>query len=266
MAALVRKLAERAVELHNPRAAGQVVLVCEHASNVIPAEFQGLGLSEDLQKAHIAWDPGALPVARHLADLLDAPLVSGGLSRLLYDCNRPPEAPDAVPARSEIYDIPGNRDLDEAAREVRVQGIYRPFRARLAETVSGAGQPVLVTIHSFTPVYKGVPRAVQIGILHDDDSRLADALLRLAPHHTALKIARNDPYGPAEGVTHTLRAHALPEGLMNVMIEIRNDLITTGADQREMAEMLHGWIGAAIGAADLAHRPVWVQDRGTRQS
>jgi len=249
MTALAGKLAERAVELHNPHGSGRVVLVCEHASNVIPAEFQGLGLPQDLQAAHIAWDPGALPVARHLADLLNEPLVSGGLSRLLYDCNRPPEAPDAVPARSEIYDIPGNRDLDEAAREMRVRGIYLPFRTRLAETVADAGQPVLVTIHSFTPVYKGVPREVEIGILHDDDSRLADAMLELAPRHTALKVARNDPYGPAQGVTHTLRTHALAHGLMNVMIEIRNDLITSATSQREMAETLHAWLDAAIKVA-----------------
>ncbi len=247
-----------AVEVINPGGGGGLILVCEHASNHIPDEYGGLGLTPAQQQAHIAWDPGALPVARELSRLFDAPLVAARQSRLLYDCNRPPEAPDAIPARSETHDIPGNRALDEVSRRGRIARIYQPFHETLASTIASAGGgtgagPAMITVHSFTPVFAGRHRDVEIGVLHDSDSRLADAMLGIAPQHTIRKVARNDPYGPEQGVTHTLRRHALPAGLVNVMIEIRNDLIATPDDQLAMAAMLHGWLAAAMTA--LGGRP-----------
>ena len=111
-----------------------------------------------------------------------------------------------------------------------------------------AGQPtVLVTVHSFTPVYRGVSRDVQIGILHDADSRLADQMLQLVDGRSGYQIRRNEPYGPADGVTHSLRLHALPFGLLNVMIEIRNDLIADAAGQQRAADYLTGSIQEALG-------------------
>jgi len=119
----------------------------------------------------------------------------------------------------------------------------------LARTLdSRPAPPALVTVHSFTPVYHGRRRAVELGILHDDDSRLADAMLARAPAHTAMRTGRNDPYGPEDGVTHTLRRHALPRGLPNVMLEIRNDLIATPADQDRAAAALCALLAAALGA------------------
>jgi predicted N-formylglutamate amidohydrolase len=123
---------------------------------------------------------------------------------------------------------------------------YEPFRAALAQEVAARTSPVLVTIHSFTPVFHGRPRSVEIGILHDDDARLADAMLDSATRHTTLTTARNAPYGPEDRVTHTLREHALGAGHLNVMIEIRNDLIDTDTRQRDMAAMLSGWLGDAL--------------------
>ena len=101
---------------------------------------------------------------------------------------------------------------------------------------------MLVTVHSFTPVYKGQTRAVEIGILHDVDARLADAVLQVAAGYN---VQRNAPYGPADGVTHTLRRHALPRRLLNVMLEVRNDLIATSEDCAEMAETLVDWLTRA---------------------
>ena len=110
-------------------------------------------------------------------------------------------------------------------------------------------QPVVITIHSFTPVYFGKPREVEIGILHDTDSRLADAMLTGA-EGASLTVNRNDPYGPEDGVTHTLRLHALPDGLLNVMIEIRNDLITNEGEQAAIAGFLHELMGKALSSID----------------
>ncbi len=237
------------VEVSNPAGTGDFVVVCEHASNAIPAEFAGLGLDAGALASHIAWDPGALPVARRMAEVLDAALVAQRVSRLLYDCNRPPEAASAVPEASEVYAVPGNTELSPAQRAERAARFYEPFRtalARLLDARLAEGRPpTLVTMHTFTPVYHGVRRDTGLGILHDRDRRLADALLDAAKGREGLTVHRNKPYGPKDGVTHTLAAQALPRGLLNAMIEIRNDLVADADAQREMADWLAGCVRAA---------------------
>jgi len=232
-----------------------VVLVCEHASHFIPPEFAGLGLSAEGQLSHVAWDPGASAVARMFSAALDAPLVESAISRLVYDCNRPPDAADAMPARSETFDVPGNVGLTADDRACRAALYYAPFRDLLAATLDAAAQPVLVTVHSFTPLYFGKPRDVGLGILHDSDSRLADAMLPLAAAHTDVVVARNQPYGPDDGVTHTLQQHGLTRGAPNVMLELRNDLIATAPQQRAMARALTGMLAAALADLDIELTP-----------
>jgi len=236
-----------AARLFNEQGQAPVVLVCEHASNRFPTSYQALGLNDAARQSHAAWDPGAQAVAETLAMMLDARLVESTVSRLVYDCNRPPEDQSAMPARSELFDIPGNRDLGAAERARRVRMVYEPFRDLLAETLRTPPTPrALITIHSFTPVYMGDPRDVEIGVLHDRDSRVADAMMATAPAHTRLRVERNAPYGPADGVTHTLKEHGLKNDLLNIMLEIRNDLIKTPEAQREMAAMLAHWLAAAL--------------------
>jgi len=236
------------VVVRRPVAPGTAVIVCEHAAHRLPSALGDLGLPPELRTAHIAWDPGAPGVAEGLAAALDAPLVVARFSRLAYDCNRPPGAPDAIAARSECHAIPGNAGLSAAARAARVRAIEAPFRAALADLLdrrAAAGRPTaLITVHSFTPVWMGQPRATEIGVLHDADGRLADDMLaRLAAE--PFRVARNAPYGPADGVTYTLREHALPRGLPNVMLEIRNDLIGDAAAQAAMAAMLARHLAAS---------------------
>jgi len=235
------------VAVINPDGAGAVLLVCEHASNAIPAEFDDLGVGAATKASHAAWDPGALAVARHLSEMFDAPLVAQTVSRLVYDCNRPPEADDAIPARSEVHQIPGNTGLSATARADRVERFYRPFERTLAQAVARHrathANPVLLTIHSFTPVYAGERRSVEIGILHDSDQRLADAILEAGDG--SLDMRRNEPYGPADGVMHTLTTHAVPHGMANAMVEIRNDLIATPGDVVEIASRLAAWVSRA---------------------
>ncbi len=227
-------------------AVSSVVLVCEHASCHIPASLKGLGMSQADRESHAAWDPGALSVARHMAHRLNAILVSAKVSRLVYDCNRPPTAPDAMPARSEVIEIPGNRDLSVAQRKARIDTYYRPFRDELQRVIQQTANPVIVTVHSFTPVYHGKVRAVEIGVLHDSDARLAGAMLQTAQAHTAAVVERNQPYGPDDGVTHTLKEHAVKNGHPNVMLEIRNDLIATPEQQEAVADMLSAWLAESL--------------------
>ncbi|MEM7069002.1 MAG: N-formylglutamate amidohydrolase [Pseudomonadota bacterium] len=223
------------------------VLICEHASNHFPEKFGQLGISDKVAKSHIAWDPGAYEVSKRMSAIMKAPLVKAEVSRLIYDCNRPPKATGATPAKSEIFEIPGNRDLGEIEREERYREVYLPFSKCIEETIAQAFElQSIVTIHSFTPVYEGQKRDVEIGILHDTDTRLADAMLQLAHLHSGLIVRPNEPYGPLDGVTHTLRKHGIANGVANVMIEIRNDLIETDGQCDDMAEMICGWFQEAL--------------------
>ncbi len=239
------------VDIVNPAAQGRVVLVCEHASNVLPPEFGDLGLDAPTLYSHIAWDLGAMAVARLMSAELDAPLIAHRFSRLVYDCNRSPDAHDAIPSSSEHHEIPGNASLSDEARKARTARYYAPFCDALSACLESraALEPVLVTVHSFTPVYMGDVRTVEIGVLHDSDARLADAMMAHA-QGCDLDVQCNVPYGPQDGVTFTLTRHALPRGLLNVMIEIRNDLIDTEAGQEKVAKLLVGWLRSAVQSLD----------------
>lgn len=230
---------EDAFILVNGSGASPYVLVCEHASNRVPKQLANLGLSaEDLQR-HIAWDIGAEGVSRLLSRLLDAPLVLQRYSRLVYDCNRPPDSAAAMPEISETTVIPGNKPLSAADKMKRVEAIYQPFHERLAHMLDQRAcegrATSLVTIHSFTKVYRGKERAVELGILFDRDARIADKLIKAFPN---VDVRLNEPYGPNDGVMHTLNLHAAPRGLKSVMIEIRNDLIANERGQNEWAQRI----------------------------
>jgi predicted N-formylglutamate amidohydrolase len=215
------------------------VLVCEHASNRLPRSLGTLGLPEPELQRHIAWDIGAEKVARLLSRRMDAPLVLQRYSRLAYDCNRPPDSADAMPEISETTHIPGNRHLSPDDKLMRTREIYRPFHAAIADLLdrraAEGARSMVVTIHSFTPVYKGTPRAVELGILHDRDRGLADKLITSFP---MVDARLNEPYGPDDGVLHTLNLHAAPRGLRHAMIEIRNVFLLDERGQVEWAERL----------------------------
>jgi predicted N-formylglutamate amidohydrolase len=225
------------------------VLICEHASNRLPRTLGMLGLPQSELVRHIAWDLGAEQVARRLSRLMDAPLMLQRYSRLAYDCNRPPDAADAMPEISETTDIPGNRNLSPAAKLARIREIYRPFHGAITDLLDGraaAGvRSLVVSIHSFTPVYKGERRTVELGILHDQDARLSRKLITSFP---GVDARLNEPYGPTDGVLHTLTLHAAPRQLRRVMIEMRNDLIADGRGQDE-------WAGRLSASLDRAAAP-----------
>lgn len=228
--------------IENEAAVGRIILVCEHASNFIPPRWGDLGLTAAQRDAHIAWDPGALDLARGLSTRLDAVLIHAPVSRLVYDCNRAPDMPGAMPARSEIHDIPGNATISAADRLCRTEAVYLPWTEGLhgliARRIALGQRPVIVTIHSFTPIYHGKPRRVEFGVIDDADAALPMAILNAAHKLTGLQAELNAPYSAADDVTHTLRVQATPYGLPNAMLEIRNDLIATRAAADAMAAQL----------------------------
>ena len=228
--------------IENAAAQGRFVLVCEHGSNAFPEAWGDLGLTAAERAAHIAWDPGALDLARALALRLEAVLVHAPVSRLIYDCNRAPDMAGAMPLRSEVYTIPGNAAISAQERLARTQAVYLPWvqglQRVIAERIALGLRPAVVTVHSFTPVYHGVARAVEFGVIHDADDALARAVVAVAAQETRLNVQLNAPYSAADQVTHSLRLHATPYGLPNVMLELRNDLIATPEQVSDMADQL----------------------------
>ncbi|RUV71253.1 MAG: N-formylglutamate amidohydrolase [Mesorhizobium sp.] len=230
------------VRVTNPGGSSPFVLTCDHASNFLPPEFGTLGLAAGELSRHIAWDPGALPVARRMAEALDATLVETRISRLVIDCNRPLDAPDLVPPVSETTAIPGNAGLTAEGRARRIALAYDPFHAAIEDVISerqaSGRQTWLVAVHSFTPVYKGVPRPWEIGIIHDDDTSLAAPLIAALRLRKGLAVGVNEPYSPADRVYHTLEIHGRRRGLPCAMIEIRNDEISGEEEQQRWAGLL----------------------------
>jgi predicted N-formylglutamate amidohydrolase len=235
---------EESVIVVNGTGQSPIVLACEHAGRRIPKRLGSLGLSAKELERHIAYDIGAEGVARRLAEMLDAPLVLQRYSRLVYDCNRPPDSPSAMPVISELTAIPGNQGLTAGAREERTRLIYRPFHERaatmIAERRARHKRVIFVTIHSFTPVFKGIERRMHVGLLFDRDRRFTDLVAPLMRKSGPFDVRLNEPYGPEDGVCHTVNLQAGAKGLPYSMIEIRNDLIESESGQIEWAGRLGG--------------------------
>ena len=226
------------------------VLVCDHASNRIPAEYEDLGLGSIDRLRHIAWDPGALAVSLRLVDVLDAPLVHSTISRLVIDCNRTHGAPDLIAPVSESTEIPGNRHVTPADRQRRIDAFHVPFHdqieALLNRRAAEGRETILVAMHSFTPIYKGIARPWPIGLIHGVDTTFTrhvfDALRTEEP---GLNVGWNEPYAALNGVTFTLEHHGDGRGLPSTMIEIRHDEILEPEGVARWASLLARCLAAA---------------------
>ena len=236
--------ASTSVRVSNRYGESPIMLICDHASNFVPEMFGTLGLEPAELDRHIAWDPGAAPVSRLLSAALDATLVESCVSRLIVDCNRSLQAPDLVPELSETTVIPGNAGLSAEDREDRIALAWRPFHDAIedlvGERLAGGRDTRLVSIHSFTPRYSDRPRPWHVGIIHDEDDRMARPMVAALAAVDGLVVGVNEPYSPADRVYFTLERHARSRGLPCVMIEIRNDEIATEQSQRRWAELLAG--------------------------
>lgn len=219
-------------------------MVCEHAASAIPAQLAELGLAPEHRLSHAAWDIGAAALARKIADKLNAPLLEAGMSRLVLDLNRPPEARDAMPELTEVIPVPGNQNLSQDERQTRIDALYGPFHGTLTKTLDGIAAPALVTVHSFTPVWMGRPRKAEIGLLHDANPGMALAMLDQSTGD--FDVALNVPYSAADGVTHTLERHGTKREIPNVMIEVRNDLLADDAAISRMADVLASMLAPAL--------------------
>jgi predicted N-formylglutamate amidohydrolase len=236
------------------RADGGLVLLCDHAGNAFPPRYGTLGLAEAQLKRHIAYDIGAAAVTRAVAAALGVPAVLTRFSRLLIDPNRGADDPTLIMRLSDGAVIPGNRHLDAAERERRAALYYRPYHtaidAVLDRCIATAVPPAIISIHSFTESWKGVPRPWHVGILWDRDARLAQPMLDYFNADGGLIVGDNEPYkGTLEG--DCLWQHATARGLANALIEIRQDLIRDEAGQQTWADRVVALVHALKGRPEL---------------
>lgn len=220
--------------------ASRILLTCDHAANTVPDTICGgdLGLAAADMARHIAYDVGAAGVTEMLADLLDAPAILSNFSRLVIDPNRGEDDPTLL---MKLYDgtiIPGNRHADLAEREHRLNTCYRPYHIAQAEMAARHDNPLIVSIHSYTPQLNGyAPRPWHIGILYGDDARYSTPLIARLEQEPDLCVGENEPYGGhLEG--DSMDRHAIAHGRANTLIEIRNDLIETEDQQMAWAKRL----------------------------
>lgn len=219
------------VETVEGRLDAGVLIVCDHASSAIPPGYGSLGLEPEALGRHIAYDIGAAALARALAARLAAPAVLTTFSRLLIDPNRGADDPTLVMRYSDGAIVPGNAKTDAKEIARRLERFWTPYRDEVAGTVeamTATGEPpALVSIHSFTPVWRGAPRRWKVGVLWDLDDRIAKPLLEGLAAESDLHvegIGDNEPYdGALAG--DTIDAVATARGLANALIEIRQDLI-----------------------------------------
>jgi len=218
------------------------LLTCDHYGRLLPKALGDLGLPESELSRHIAWDIGIAGVAERLSKQLDAHLVAQRYSRLVIDCNRPPAAPSSIPRISEATTIPGNEGLAREATETRRETIFDPYHRHIRAVIDARlreGIPtVLVSLHSFTPVYAGIARPWHIGTLYQRDTRLPPLLLKQLRGEPDLVVGDNEPYAVSDETDYTIPVHAEARGLMNSGIEIRQDLIADQAGQQQWADRL----------------------------
>ncbi len=218
------------VEVANAGGSSPFVLVCDHASSFIPERYGDMGLTEAERMSHIAWDPGALALSRGLSARLDAPLVASHVSRLVSDANRDIASPGLFWTLSEATRIAANENLAADERRHRIDTYYRPYHVAIEDLLDRRAQQgresILVCVHSFTPVFLGIPRPWQIGLIHGRDARYTRSLQAvLATDEPSLSIGWNEPYSALTGVTFTLEHHGDDRGIEATMLELRNDEI-----------------------------------------
>ena len=229
--------------LFNEAGPTPALLVADHASNAIPAAMDHLGLGPGPLGQHIAYDIGIAWLTRRLSIRLEAPALLHGYSRLLVDPNRPLDDPTSICVISDHVIVPGNRDLSAEGRAQRAASFFHPYHAAVEAQIVGilrSGRvPALISLHSFTPEMRGRPRPWHVGILWDDvDGRIAVPLIDGLAADRSLCVGDNEPYTGRERHGYTVETHAMARGLANVLVEVRQDLITRREDAEAWADRL----------------------------
>lgn len=232
-------------ELVNGTGQGKLLLVCDHASNRIPASLENLGLTQEQLATHIGWDRGAAAVARQLAALLDAPLLLANYSRLVIDCNRWPSNPASIVESSDGIAIPGNAGLSPAGALARRSALFDPYHTAIAEFLSRQPKEdrFLLSIHSFTPSLAGVDRHWPIGVCYRTDISWGKRWLDALKNKFSEPVGNNQPYDVEADVDYTIPVQAEARAIPGIMLEIRDDRISDQAGVADCSEIIaESWL------------------------
>jgi len=238
------------VSVLNPNGSAPLVLTCEHASWAVPAEYDDLGLQPEQLQEHIGWDIGVHGLAEALAERCDATAILAGVSRLIIDCNRDLSDHDLIVAESDGVVIPGNSRIDDEERARRVRDFYDPYHQAVDEVLKQRAEPLLLSLHSFTPVFKGSERRFDVGVLFDTCAALARQLAQ-ALAQQGLRVRHNEPYSGLDGLIFSARKHGLKHGLCYLELEINNALLRTSPVIKKIAAIVAPSLSAQI--ESLAH-------------
>jgi predicted N-formylglutamate amidohydrolase len=226
----------------NEAGASPFLIVADHAGKYLPPRLEQLGLSDVECCSHIAWDIGIDPVCGLMGTALNAVVIRQNYSRLVIDCNRMPGSDESIVGLSERTRVPGNAGLSESEKAERVRAIFQPYHDRITTELNRRRDldhpTALISMHSFTPVFKSVARPWHVGVLYNRDRLLALALMELLQHEQGLVVGDNKPYTVTDATDYTIPVHGEQRNLSHVAIEIRQDLIADEPGQRRWAALL----------------------------
>jgi len=244
-----------AFEKLNDNGKANIILISEHASNYIPPEYEGLGLSEAELELHIAWDIGIGEVTRNLSKMLDAPAILAGFSRLLIDANRGLDQDGLIPLTSDATPVPGNHGLSDADRQARIDRFYIPFHNAVDALVQNKSRndhaPLIFNMHSFTPEMNGFDRPWHSGMLWNKDDRIANVLKERLEAH-GCHVGDNEPYSGQE-LNHTMNTHGTKHGFPHVNVEIRQNEIDHQPGIEKWTRMLAQEINLIRDLPEMSH-------------
>jgi predicted N-formylglutamate amidohydrolase len=227
--------------LVNEAGTAPMIIICDHASNRVPAGYGDLGLPPAAFDRHIAWDIGAAAITEILAQRFNAPAILSTVTRLLIDCNRQFEDPGLTAAVSDGTEIPANRDLSEAERANRWRLYHQPYHATIAQAIdrqlASGRQPVILSIHSMTPTLRGTARPWQIAVCWDNDQRLSAPMLAALRARSGIVVGDNEPYRLDPAEDYSVPVHGTRRGLKHLQVEFRQDEVADAAGQQRWAAL-----------------------------
>ncbi|HEV8388575.1 MAG TPA: N-formylglutamate amidohydrolase [Dongiaceae bacterium] len=243
----------------NQNGSAPMIIICDHASNRVPAAYGDLGLSKAAFERHIAWDIGAAAIAEILARRFDAPAILSDVSRLLIDCNRNFADPGLAPRVSDGTEVPANRNLSEAEREARWHAFHQPYHQAVADAIerklAGGQDPVLLSIHSMTPSLRAVARPWQIAVCWAGDRRLSAPMLAALRARPGIVVGDNEPYLLDLNEDYSVPIHALRRGLKHLQIEFRQDEVADRAGQQRWADLFGDCLEEVLALSQMSSRP-----------
>jgi predicted N-formylglutamate amidohydrolase len=215
----------------------QILIIADHASNFIPKENNKLGLQNFFLSQHIAFDVGVRDLSLDLSNRLKCKVIQGKYSRLLIDLNRDLDDPTIIPEIVDRKIIPGNVGLSKSEVRLRVKKIYNKYHHQINQTIKNEKIKVILSLHSFNPIFKNKKRLLEFGILSNEDKNLSSIIIDQL-RMQQLNVGDNKPY-KGNLIGDSMCRHGLRNKLPHALIEVRNDLLSNPTKIKRVSRLLH---------------------------